>query len=78
VKNVIALDNMLLQVEFENGVKKTYDTKPLKKRWTAFEELENRSLFNLVKVDAGGYGVTWSSQTDLACNELWENGKPVQ
>lgn len=30
-----------------------------------------------VKVDAGGYGVSWNDDIDLSCNELWENGTPI-
>jgi len=78
VKSVIPLDNMVLQVDFEDGTKKIYYIKPLKERWQVFRDLENPSLFKLVKVDAGGYGVAWNKYIDLACNELWENGTPIQ
>ncbi len=78
INSVVPLDDMILRVEFENGTRKNYDIKPLKERWQAFNELENPSLFELVKVDAGGYGVTWNKFIDLACNELWENGTPAE
>ncbi|MBQ4463666.1 MAG: DUF2442 domain-containing protein, partial [Eubacterium sp.] len=32
-------------------------------------------LFNQVKVDSGGYGVSWNDQIDLECNDLWEYGE---
>ena len=31
-------------------------------------------LFEQVKVDKGGYGISWNGEIDLSCNELWENG----
>ena len=42
-----------------------------------FQELHNQRLFELVKVDIGGYGIVWNEYIDLACNELWENGEAV-
>lgn len=78
VKSVVPLDNFLLLVKFENGKKKTYDVKPLMNKWSVFRDLNNDTLFNLVKVDTGGYGVVWNEYIDLACNELWENGISVE
>ena len=78
IKKVTPLDNMLLQVEFENGTIKNYDVKKLKERWQIFKDLENKTLFEHVKVDAGGYGIAWNSEIDLSCNEVWENGIPIQ
>jgi hypothetical protein len=37
--------------------------------------LENESFFRQVKVDAGGYGISWSDTIDLSESELWLNGK---
>ncbi len=31
-------------------------------------------LFELVRVDAGGYGIIWNDELDLDCNELYYNG----
>ncbi len=74
VRNVIPLDNMLLKVEFENGIIKSYDVKKLKERFQIFKDLEIKALFELAKVDAGGYGIMWNKNIDLSCNEVWENG----
>jgi len=30
-----------------------------------------------VKVDAGGYGISWNDDIDLSEYELWTNGKPI-
>ena len=78
VKNVTPLDNLRLLVEFEDGQKKKYDIRPLTAKWQAFKDLYNDNLFRLVKVDVGGYGIVWNEYIDLACNELWENGIPVE
>ena len=31
------------------------------------------SKFNKVKVDEGGYGISWNENIDISCNELWFN-----
>lgn len=79
VKEVEPLQNYVLLVTFENGVKKYYDLNPSFKKWKVFCDLINISgLYNNVKVDAGGYGISWNDNIDLSSNELWENGKEGQ
>ena len=34
-------------------------------------------LFEQVKVDAGGYGISWNDEIDLSCDELYHNGKVI-
>ncbi len=76
IKTVEPLDNFILYVTFENDVKKYYDLKLLFDKWQDFKELQNnKKLFSNVKVDNGGYGISWNEELDLSCNELWENGK---
>jgi hypothetical protein len=75
VKAVVPLSEYRLSVYFTSGEKKEYDIKPLFNRWEAFRPLTYISgLFNQVKVDVGGYGISWNDQIDLACDELYENG----
>ena len=74
VKSVKPLPNMILYVIFANGESKYYDVKPLMNKWEVFKDLAHGGLFDVVKVDAGGYGVVWNDYIDLACDELWENG----
>ena len=76
VKKIEPLDDCILYVTFENNVKKYYDLKLIFDRWREFKILQNnKALFFNVKVDNGGYGVSWNEELDLSCNELWENGK---
>ena len=75
VKSIEPLDNFILYITFENGVKKYYDLKLIFDKWQEFRILQNNNvLFSNVKVDAGGYGISWNSDIDLSCNELWNNG----
>jgi hypothetical protein len=39
-----------------------------------FQMLKNDAFFKLVKVDAGGYDISWSDKIDLSEYELWTNG----
>lgn len=78
VKDVAALPGRKLSVQFVNGTTKLYDVRPLMSRINAFEALEDERLFNSVEVDVGGYGVVWSDDLDLSCDELWDNGVEEQ
>ena len=78
VKAVNALSDFRLSVQFIEGVTKIYGVKQLFLKWEAFKELErNPELFYSVEVDAGGYGIIWSDDLDLSCDELYENGETV-
>ena len=78
IKTVSAIADYQLLVSFVCGTTKRYDINPLFERFPTFQSLKDISdLFRLVKVDAGGYGICWNDEIDLACDELWENGKTV-
>jgi len=78
VESVKPLENYRLYVVFEGGEKRVYDVNPLFDRWEEFQSLKNiYGLFELVKVDLGGYGISWNDEIDLACDELYYNGEPV-
>ena len=79
VKAVNALPDYRLSVQFAEGVTKIYDVKPLFAKWKPFKSLENDpALFSGVEVDVGGYGIIWSDELDLSCDELFENGMTVR
>lgn len=42
-----------------------------------FAPLVNRWLFRAVKVDQGGYGISWNDDIDLAEAELWIHGQAM-
>ena len=78
IKSIKALDNYIIHVDFENGVSKEYDVKTLISDFKDFESLTQvHSLFEQVKVDVGGYGVSWNDELDLSCNELYANGVSI-
>lgn len=77
VISVRPLPNYCLLAEFEGNVKKQYDVKPLFGKWAVFKNLTANNLFNQVRVDAGGYGISWNDDIDLSCDELYWNGQTV-
>ena len=76
ILSVQALDDKKLLVKFVNGVEKIYDCNPLLSR-DMFEVLKNDTFFKSVKVDSGGYGISWNDDADLSEYELWSNGVEV-
>lgn len=78
VKCVEPLENFMLLVKFENGEVKNYDVKPLFEKWEVFKALSSiNGLFEQVKVDAGGYGISWNDDLDLSCDTLYDCGVEV-
>lgn len=78
VKEVKPLLDYKLYIQFANDEKRIYDIKPLFDKWSAFNSLKQiNSLFSQVKVDSGGYGISWNDEIDLACDELYYNGTPT-
>ena len=71
IKNVKALDNLILKIIFENEEVRYYDVKKLISEHKEFEILNDISLFKLVKVDTGGYGISWNDDLDISCNTLY-------
>ena len=75
IKNIVALNDYILSVTFQNGIVKEFD---LKKYLTLFPQLElltkDIELYKQVKVDAGGYGISWNDELDLDAEDIWESG----
>lgn len=60
---------------FQNGVEKKYDVCQLFSVIPQFESLKmEQGLFEQVRVDVGGYGVSWKDELDLSAEEIWQNG----
>ncbi len=78
IKNVSALPEYKLSVQFSEGLTKIYDVKSLFERLPVFRSLETNNDFDGVYVDVGGYGIVWNDELDLSCDELWENGVEVK
>jgi hypothetical protein len=78
IRSVTPLDDFILRVEFCEGITKLYDVKQLFSVFEVFNKLKDYSLFSKVKVDKGGYAVIWNKEIDLACDDLFYDGKVVK
>lgn len=77
ILSIQPLENKKLLIGFANGVEKIYDCKPLMDQFEPFRALENEVFFKQVKVDSGGYGISWDDKVDLSEYELWMNAAEV-
>ena len=78
ISNVKPAGGLFIEAAFQNGVVKRYDVAPLLSLHPAFRALRDvPGLFELVHVDAGGYGVAWNDDLDLECEDIWCNGVPA-
>lgn len=76
IKFIAPLEGKILLVDFMDGTQKTYDCSQLL-HLDQFKPIQNEVFFKTVKVDPGGYGVSWNDEIDLSEYELWTNGKAV-
>lgn len=78
VKSIKALENLKLLAVFQDGTEKEYNVGAVSSVFPQFKEFEtNPALFAQVKVDVGGYGVSWNDELDLSADEIWECGITV-
>lgn len=79
VKNVNALPDYKLSVQFSEGITKIYDVSQLFEKYKMFAPLKDSpELFSCVSVDRGGYGIIWNDDIDISCDELWANGTEIK
>lgn len=79
IKCVEPSDEYTLFVTFIDGTKKRYRVSLLFEKYEMFKVLqENHGLFETVRVDVGGYGISWNDDLDISCNELWDHGVTVK
>ena len=75
VKDVFPYTDLNILIVFENGITKKYNVTQLFEQFDWYKQLENPDIFNLVKVEPGGYGVSWNEDIDISEDELWENSE---
>jgi len=76
VKTVKTLPNFMLEVLFKTGEHKIYDMNGLINKNCAFLLLKtNKGMFDMVKIDGCGYGISWNDNIDLDAHEILINGK---
>lgn len=78
IKNVTALPDYKISIQFSEGITKIYNVKELIEKNSMFKNLKNEELFYNVEVDVGGYGIIWNDDIDISCDELYEKGKTIE
>lgn len=74
VESVSVRDTYFLCARFRCGTEKVYDMRKLADH-PSFEMLFRHPAFiKSVKVEPGGYGISWNDRLDLSCEELWTEG----
>lgn len=59
---------------FLNGETRYYDVSKLFDEIPIFRVLIDNGIFERVRVDNGGYGISWNDEIDLSADEIYENG----
>ena len=78
IKEVETIEKYILKIVFQDETIKKYDVSLLFEKWESFKQLKEDGLFEQVKVDQGGYGISWNDEIDLSCEELWDNGVDIK
>jgi len=78
VAAVKPLRDMRLLVRFDNDASRVFDVRTIISEYPAYAALEDEALFKSVRVEPGGYGISWNAELDASEGELWENGTPVE
>jgi hypothetical protein len=74
ILEVTPLGNLNLLVGFKNGIRKRLDINPYLGKFSVFQKLEDRKVFENVKVDSSGCGIVWNAEIDLSACDAWEFG----
>ncbi|MBI5472197.1 MAG: DUF2442 domain-containing protein [Ignavibacteriae bacterium] len=73
IETVKPLEGKRLLVKFADGAAKVYDCNKIIEL-EPFRLLRTDAFFRAVRVDEGGYGISWNDEMDLSEFELWQNG----
>lgn len=79
IQNVKTKENYVIEAVFYNGEIRQYDVKQLFSVFPQFQIfIQKPCLFTDVKVDQGGYGISWNDELDLDADTIWEDGILVE
>jgi hypothetical protein len=75
LQSVEPLHDLIIRARFENGETRLYDMDAVRRAHPQFDSLaEVHGLFQLVRVDPGGFGASWNDELDISCEEIYMGG----
>lgn len=77
ITRVKTKEDLLIEAVFADGEIVIFDVKTLFEKYPVFKELNDRELFNNVKVDGVGYGVSWNDEIDLSSDGIYLRGDHI-
>lgn len=77
ITQVTPKENMIIEAIFADGEVVNFDVKKMMEKYPAFHDLEDKDLFNSIKIDGVGYGVSWNDELDLSSDGIYLKGKHV-
>lgn len=79
IESVKAVTGYMLYTVFRDGTETLYDVSRIFAVFPVFRDFETTpGLFQMVKVDGGGYGVSWNDDLDIDAEELYINGEKLK
>ena len=79
IQNVKMMDYMNIQAVFLTGEIIQYNLQNLFQSLPQFQKLlSDPVLSSKLKVDQGGYGISWSDDLDLDAETIWEDGTLIR
>ena len=70
-------ENLILIATFADGEIVSFDVSSLFEKHPGFKRLEDRNIFEGVKVDGVGYGVCWNDELDLSSDGIYLRGEHI-
>ena len=67
-----------LIVWFADGEARLYDASGLMEEQEEYAQLKDGDFFDSVTLAAEGYGVSWGSELDLGCKEIFEGSVHIE
>lgn len=77
ITKITPKNNMLIEAIFADGEIVDFDVSIMIEKHPEFKVLENKTLFDSIKVDGIGYGVSWNDELDLSSDGIYLKGKHV-
>lgn len=70
-------EDLIIISTFADGEIVSFDVKTMFEKHPVFHALEDKELFNSVKIDGVGYGISWNDDLDLSSDGIYLRGKHI-